>query len=160
MLLELSDICFFVKSFKLHESPDQSFSILKHVSFSQNNTRSGTFNKLVQPPIKLNRDKQFYFNRFPHLWNSLPPIDLSLSFVTIRKQLIDIFWKSFLAKFNPDVSCSYYFACPCPRCFSQPKSSFNWCTQPPNYIIILIFYYVSRLLQSCNRPSAIEAVKH
>lgn len=26
MLLELSDICFFVKSFKLHESPDQSFT--------------------------------------------------------------------------------------------------------------------------------------
>ena len=100
MLFELSDICFFVKSFKLRESPDQSFNILNHVSFSQNNTRSGTFNKLVQPPIKLNRDKQFYFNRLPHLWNSLPPIDLNLSFATIRKQLIDIFWKSFLAKFN------------------------------------------------------------
>ena len=68
---------------------------------------------------------QLSINRFPHLWNSLPPIDLNLSFVTIRKQLIDIFWKSFLAKFNPDISCSYYFACPCPRCFSQPKSSFN-----------------------------------
>ena len=124
MLFELNDICFFVRSFKLRESPDQSFNILNHVSFSQNNTRSGTFNKLVQPPIKLNRDKQFYFNRLPRLWNSLPPIDLNLSFATIRKQLIDIFWKSFLAKFNSDNTCTYYFACPCLRCFSQPKSSF------------------------------------
>ena len=126
MLFELSDICFFVRSFKVRESPDQSFNILNHVSFSQNNTRSGTFNKLVQPPIKLTRDKQFYFNRLPRLWNSLPPIDLNLSFPTIRKQLIDIFWKSFLAKFNSDTTCTYYFACPCSRClrFSQPKSSF------------------------------------
>ena len=71
MLLELSDLCFFVKSLKLHESPNQSFNISEHVSFSHNNTRSGTFNKLIQPPIKHNRDKQFYFYRLPHLWNSL-----------------------------------------------------------------------------------------
>ena len=79
MLLELSNVCFFVRSLKLCESPDQSFNILNHVSFSQNNTRSGAFNKLVQPPIKHNRDKQFYFNRLPHIWNSLPLIDLKLS---------------------------------------------------------------------------------
>ena len=74
MLLELSDLCFFVKSLKLHESPNQSFNISDHIFFSHNNTRSGTLNKLVQPPIKHNRDKQFYFYRLPHLWNSLPPI--------------------------------------------------------------------------------------
>ena len=125
MLLELNDIFFFVKSLKLCELPNHSFIISKYISFSQNNTRSGTFSKLVQPPILHNRVKQFYFCRLPHLWNSLPPIDLSLSFVTIRKQLKEIFWKSFLTKFNPDVSCSYYFSCPCPRCFSQPKSCFN-----------------------------------
>ena len=125
MLLELRDICFFVKSLKLRELPNKSFDIYEYVSFSQNNTRSGTFSKLVQPPIMHNRDKQFYFYRLPHLWNSLPPIDLSLSFETIRNQLTDIFWKSFLAKFNPDVSCSYHFSCPCPRCFSKPRSCFN-----------------------------------
>ena len=112
MLLELSDLCFFVKSLKLHESPNQSFNISEHVSFSHKNTRSGTFNKLVQPPIKHNRDKQFYFYRLLHLWNSLPPIDLNLSFTTIRKQLINIFWKSFLTKFNPDVLL---------LCMSMPK---------------------------------------
>lgn len=125
MLLELNDICFFVRSLKLRESPNHSFNISSYVSFSQNNTRSGTYKKLIQPPISHNRDKQFYFYRLPHLWNSLPPIDLNLSLISIKKQLKEIFWKSFLAKFNPDVSCSYYFSCPCPRCFSQPKSCFK-----------------------------------
>ena len=124
MLFELNDICFFVRSIQLCESPNHSFNISRYTSFSPNNTRSGTYKKLVQPPITHNRDKHFYFNRLPHLWNSLPPIDLSLSLVSIKKELKEIFWKSFLAKFNPDVSCSYYFSCPCPRCFSQPKSCF------------------------------------
>ena len=76
MLLELNDICFFVKTLKLCEVPNHSFIISKYISFSQNNTTSGTFSKLVQSPILHNRDKQFYFCRLPHLWNSLPPIDL------------------------------------------------------------------------------------
>ena len=119
MLLELSDLCFFVKSLKLHESPNQSLNIFEHFFFSHNNTKSGTFNKLVQPPIKHYRDKKIYFYRLPHLWNSLPPINLTLSFTTIRKQLIS-FGNHFSqdSDVNPDVSCTYYFACPCPRCFS------------------------------------------
>ena len=43
MVLELSDLCFFVKSLKLHESPNQSFNISNHIFFSHNNTRSGDF---------------------------------------------------------------------------------------------------------------------
>ena len=124
MLLELNDLCFFVKSLK-NKSPNNSYNISEYVSFSHNHTRSGTFSKLVQPCIKNNREKQFYFNRFPYLWNSLPPINLSLSCNTITNQLKSIFWKSFLKEFNPDVSCSYYYSCPCPRCFSQPKSCFT-----------------------------------
>ena len=85
MLFELNDICFFVRSLQLCESPNHSFNISRYTSFSPNNTRSGTYKKLVQPPITHNRDKHFYFNRLPHLWNSLPPIDLSLSLVSIKK---------------------------------------------------------------------------
>ena len=85
MLFELNDICFFVRSLQLCESPNHSFNISRYTSFSPNNTRSGTYKKLVQPPITHNRDKHFYFNRLPHLWNSLPPIDLSLSLVSINK---------------------------------------------------------------------------
>ena len=124
MLLELCDICFFVKSLKLTSS-NISFNILNYTSFSQNSTRSKSYSKLVQPLIKNNRDKQFYFNRLPYLWNSLPPIDLSLSFTTIKSKLMVIFWDTFISKFNPNNYCTYFFSCPCPRCFSHPKSCFS-----------------------------------
>ena len=124
MVLELNDICFFVNSLKL-ASTSNSFDISKHVSFSHNPTRSGSHRKLIQPLIRHNRDKQFYFNRLPYLWNSLPPIDLSLSVNTIKRNLYSTFWDSFLTKFNPDNSCTYFFSCPCPSCFSRPKSCFR-----------------------------------
>ena len=130
MVLELSDILFFVKSLKLI-SPKNSFNVTKYVSFSSNKTRSRSYRKLVQPLIKNNRDKQFYFNRLPFLWNSLSPIDISPSFETIKRKLKFIFWESFLNNIDQDNSCSYYFSCPCPSCFSRPKSRFNY-DQPPN----------------------------
>ena len=124
MQLELNDICFFIKSLKLI-SPNNSFKISKYTSFSVNLTRSGSYRKLVQPLVKNNKDKQFYFNRLPYLWNSLPPIDLNLSFNCTRTKLIDIFWDSFLSRFNAENQCTYYFSCPCHSCFSQPKSCFT-----------------------------------
>ena len=80
---------------------------------------------LYKPLVKNNRDKQFYFNRLPYLWKSLPPINLSLSFTTIKRKLTDIFWNSFLANFNTDNNCTYYYKCPCPSCFTHPKSCFT-----------------------------------
>ena len=126
MLLELNDICFFVRSLKLITSDSNiSFNILNYNQFSQNQTRSASFSKLIQPLIKNNRDKQFYFNRLPYLWNSLPPVDLSLSFITIKSKLMKIFWESFITRFNPDNFCTYFYSCPCSKCFSQPKSCFS-----------------------------------
>ncbi len=124
MLLDLNDICFFAKSLKLI-SDNNSFDITKYIKFSHNQTRSRSYKKLVQPLVKNNRDKQFYFNRLPYLWNSLPPIDLSLSFTTIKRKLTDIFWNSFSANFNTDNNCTYYYKCPCPSCFTHPKSCFT-----------------------------------
>ena len=126
MLLELNDICFFVKSLKLI-SDNNSFDNTKYIKFSHNQTRSGSHKKLVQPLVKNNRDKRFYFNRLPYLWNSLLPIDLSLtlSFTTIKRKLTDIFWNSFLANFSTDNNCTYYYKCPCPSCFTHPKSCFT-----------------------------------
>ena len=77
MIYELNDICFFVKSIK---QPSSSFNILNYVSFSCcNNTRSGSFLKLVQPLVLNNRHKHFFFIRIVCLWNSLPPIDIHTS---------------------------------------------------------------------------------
>ena len=126
MLLELNDICFFVRSIKLISSDSNiSFNILNYTQFSQNQTRSTSFSKLVRPLVK-NRDKQLYFNRLTYLWNSLPPIDLSLSLTTIKSKLhvMDIFWDSF-TRFNPDNYCTYFYSCPCHTYFSQPKSCFS-----------------------------------
>ena len=108
MLLEFNDICFFIQSLK-HISPSNSFNISKYISFSQHHTRSGSFRKLVQPLIRHNRDKQFYFNRLPHLWNSLPPFDLNLSYNTIRSKLKDIFWNEFMANFDPQKTIALTF---------------------------------------------------
>ena len=124
MLLEFNDICFFIQFLK-HISPSNSFNISKYISFSQNHTRSGSFRKLVQPLIRYNRDKQFYFNRLPHLWNSLPPFDLSLSYKTIKSKLRHIFWNEFMANFDPENNCTHFYSCQCPSCFSQPKSRFT-----------------------------------
>ena len=126
MLLELNDICFFVRSLKLISSDSNiSFNILNYTQFSQNQTRSTSFSKLVQPLVKNNRDKQLYFNILPYLWNSLPPIDLSLSLTTIKSKLMDIFWDSFTTKFNPANYCTYFYSYTCHKCFSQPKSCFS-----------------------------------
>ena len=124
MQLELNDIYFFINTLKLI-SPNNSFDVSEFTSFSVNLTRSGSYRKLVQPFVKCNRDKQFYFNRLPYLWNSLPPIDLSLSLKCIKAKLVGIFWDTFLSQFNDGIQCTYYFACPCHSCFSKPKSCFT-----------------------------------
>jgi len=74
--LELQDILFFVTSLKQLALSCSSFNTSQYISFSSNVTRSGSHSKLVQPFSKTNRFKNFYFNRLPHSWNVLPPIDL------------------------------------------------------------------------------------
>ena len=74
------DICFFAKSLK---QPSTSFNITDFVSFSHNSTRSGSHLKLVHQLAKANRFNQFYFTRLPRIWNALPPMDLSKSYITI-----------------------------------------------------------------------------
>ena len=90
MLYEFYDICFFVKSLK---QPSTSFNNTDFVSFIHNSTRSGFHLKLVHQLAKANRFNQFYFTRLPRLWNALPPMDLSKSYITIVKR---IFWEYIL----------------------------------------------------------------
>ena len=129
MLYELKDVCFFVKSF---QQTSTSFNIMDFVAFSPNNTRSGSHRKLVQQLVRVNRSKQFYFNRLPRLWNSLPPIDLSNSYTTIVAYLKRIFWDHFISTFDQFNTCTYHYCCPCAKCqvftrqsFRDPTSSSN-----------------------------------
>ena len=88
-------------------------------------TRSGSHMKLVQPLSKHSRDKQFYFNRLPSLWNSLPAIDLTLSYKLIKHRLKVTLWSHFLANFNPESTCSFHYSCPCSKCSTVPRTVFT-----------------------------------
>ena len=110
MLYELNDMFFFffavvvvvVKSLKQASS---SFTITDYVSFTNNNTRSGSHHKLVQP---IATTKHFYYNRLPHLWNSLPPIDISMKASSLESRAL--FWDHFMT--HP-ILVPYHFCCPC-----------------------------------------------
>ena len=110
--LELSDIMFFVNSVKY---PSSNFNILDFVSFSSASTRSSTFNKLCHTKSS-NMLSNFHFNRLPRLWNSLPPIDLTLSSSTIKSKIIQFFWSHFHEHFQSDNPCTFHFFCPCAKC--------------------------------------------
>ena len=66
--------------------PTPSFNISNYVTFNNSNTRSSNIklhHKILSNSICANS----YFYRLPRLWNSLPVIDLTLSFNTIKQQL-------------------------------------------------------------------------
>ena len=71
MQLEIIDILFFVTIIK-HLT--ERFDVSKYVTFSSASTRSSSKCKLVHTLSRINRDRHFYFNRLPRLWNSLPII--------------------------------------------------------------------------------------
>ena len=73
--LELNDILFFLKSY---QHTQDCFDIKTWFKFSSAHTRSGSCNKLSLSQ----HNPSFHYpllNKFPRLWNALPPLDLSLS---------------------------------------------------------------------------------
>ena len=111
---------FFIKSFK---EPSTSFDIRNFIQFSSSRTRSATYLKMKYPFSTLMSVKNFYFNRLPRLWNSLPPIDLDQPLLSIKKSLRTYFWNAFTSKFNVDSPCTYHLVCPCSKCALLPYSS-------------------------------------
>ena len=118
MVLEIYDILFFIKSLK---EPTDYFDISRYVSFCSGQTRLSSHRKLRHaPPTSNNSSRNFYFNRLPRLWNSLPLLDISQSISTIKTKLYQHFWDHFTANFDPDNLCSYHYLCPCANCSSLP----------------------------------------
>ena len=115
--LELLDILFFIKCLKF---PDPSFPVLNFVSFSNTKTRSSSFSKLIHNPCSSRLSQHSYFSRIARLWNTLPPIDTSVPFSTIKFQLKSFFWSHFLANFNSSLPCSFHVVCPCSKCSHLP----------------------------------------
>ena len=116
---ELIDILFFIHSIN---NPSKNFNILQYFEFIKGNTRCSSHSKLVHSSSsRTHSSSHFYFNRFPRLWNSLPPIDISLSATTLKNVITNFLWSKFLAKFDPSNPCSYHYLCPCSKCSSTPS---------------------------------------
>ena len=120
MELEIADVIFFISSIKL---PNDHFNILQHVTFTSTTTRSSSSGKLVHNICHSNRDKHFYFNRLPRLWNSLPIIDLSQGTKSLKRKLKEYFWNHFLTSFDPENPCTFHLICPCSKCAVLPVSN-------------------------------------
>ena len=101
---ELNDILFFINSIK---NPSRNFNILHYLHFTKGNTRSSSNSKLIHSSTPTNTGSHFYFIRFPHLWNSLPPLDLTLSANTLKNTIINFFWSNFSDNFDSSNLCSY-----------------------------------------------------
>ena len=70
-------------------------------------TRSGSAAKLVHKFSSTSSSHHSYFCRIVRIWNSLPPIDLTLSFLSIKQQIKQYFWSIFLSQFDPSLPCSF-----------------------------------------------------
>ena len=93
MTLELSDILFFIKSIN---NPTPSFNISDFLTFISNKTRSSSNFKLQHIRSSNNLTRNFYFNRFPCLWNALPSIDINCLISIIKSTIKSFFGFTFL----------------------------------------------------------------
>ena len=89
MELEIADNLLLVKSVKF---PSDYFNIHEFVQFCSHSTRAGHGFKLKHPLCRSNYERNFYFNRIPRLWNSLPSFDITLSPPAIKSKLRAYFW--------------------------------------------------------------------
>ena len=123
MVFEISDLLFFIRSY---QSPTSAFNIMNYISFSSSSTRSGYNFKLRHTISQNNSVRHFYFNRLPRLWNSLPPLDPNLPFPALLSKINSIFWNHFISTFNPHITCTYHYMCPCSKCLlSAPVSNLS-----------------------------------
>ena len=84
--LEFLDVMFLVKCLKNRQNnPD----ICSFVTFAKSCTRAFTIMKLQHNFCHLSTTRHFDFNRIVLLWNALPPVHISQSFLTIS---VDKFW--------------------------------------------------------------------
>ena len=74
-MFELNDLIFFIKSYK---SASSHFNINDYINFRTSITKSSTSHEMIHQCSSSTLSHHFYFCRLPRLWNSLPPIDLTL----------------------------------------------------------------------------------
>ena len=119
-ILDLNNIMFFIKSLK---NCHDGFNITNYIKFVTGNTRSALCNKLQQTKSTNNTLQNFYFNRLPRIWNTLPIIDINEHPTRIKNKLTKYLWKHFLNNFDPTITCTFSILCPCINCSKVPKPS-------------------------------------
>ena len=113
---DLQDLLFLIKCMK---NPSDNISLVpEFISFTSANTRSGHHRKLQYHYRRTSPARHFYFNRVVKLWNTLPPINIDLSYTSIKRFLTSILWKRFLLNFDPTNACTYQLICPCCHCYT------------------------------------------
>ena len=147
MEFEIADIIFLVKSLKY---PSDHFSICN--IFSINHTRW-----LRHSICSTKAEHNFYFNRIPRLWNSLPPFNINLPLFVIKSKLrkYKYFWDQFVSSFDPCNEYTYHYLCPCYKCSKLPVHM---------HLIVLcskfVFCYVWLLASIAFSPSTQSSPLH
>ena len=121
-IFELNDLNFFIKSYK---SASSHFNINDYINFRTSITRSSTSHKMIHQCSFSTLLYHFYFCRLPQLWNSLPPIDLTLPTTKIVVFLKTFLWSHFVNNFDSDNVCTFHYLCPCCHCSSCPRPYFT-----------------------------------
>ena len=104
--LEVLDITFFTK---LCKEPPDNFTLSDYISFIEGITRfsiNGKIKSSFAGIPRTNLTRHFYFNRIVRLRNSLPPLDLSLSLSSLKKQVYDFYWNYFIQHYDFLFTCS------------------------------------------------------
>ena len=110
---DLQDILYLVKCI---QNPPENINLLDYITFGKTPTRFGSKNKLQVKHTYTSNARHFYFHRVVRLWNALPYINLHLPFDKIRQHIIkEMHWK-FKETFDPNISCTFHYVCPCPHC--------------------------------------------
>ena len=89
--LEFIEVVFFITELNCRSS---SFDILNYFSFLSSTTRA-SHSKLIHSSRTSSAARNTFFHRFPRLWNSLPPINLSSSITSLKRYIKSVFINRF-----------------------------------------------------------------
>ena len=89
---------------KMYIKPSRHITISESISFVSSIARSSSSCKLKYKYRRTTATRNFYYNKVVHLWNSLSPIDFSLSFNKISVHFISA------------NSCTFHYVCACSTC--------------------------------------------
>ena len=112
--LELLDLLFVVKCLR---DPSDNFCITDYISFSTNQTRARSHNRLAVKYARTSTYRHFYFNRITRLWNSVGIVDPNDSLASNKFRLTKYFWNHFVNHFDPGDTCTFHVCCPCSQCY-------------------------------------------